>query len=310
VPQTLPNPPAHPSAEFPVEAAALTEAGIRRRYAAPRPLLFWHLASFDAPTVAVVWSLAFAWVAGIRLPPWIPAALALGVWAVYIGDRLLDARSGLRSPARRTLRERHYFHWRHRRILLPLAAAAACAAASMVFLFMQKAAREPNSFLAAAALAYFSGVHAHRRLPRWLSKELMVGLIFTAGCALPTWFRVRGGQGSMFWIFWMPVTCFAALAWLNCHAITRWEPGKRTPRAAGVLPLGWLLGLAGIALALDTPANHARASALLVCAATSALLLALLDRMSNRLTPTTLRAAADFVLLTPALLLARAYWLR
>ncbi len=310
MPQTLPNPPAQLSAELPVEPSALTGTGVRPLSDAPRPLLLWHLASFDAPTVAVVWSLAFAWAAGVRLPLWIPVALALAVWTIYVGDRLLDARAGLRSPVRRMLRERHYFHWRHRRILLPLAAVAACAAAVMVFRFMAPAAREPNSFLAVAALAYFSGVHSRRRLPRLFTKELLVGLIFTAGCALPTWFRWRGGHSSMLWFFWMPVVYFAALAWLNCHAIARWESGRRTPRATGVLSLGCLLGLAGMILALAALAGHARSSAVLVCAAASALLLALLDRMRDRLTPTALRAAADFVLLTPALLLPLAYWLR
>ncbi len=310
VPQTLPNPPAQLSAEFSADPSVLTRAGIRRLLDAPRLLRLWHLASFDAPTVAVVWSLAFAWAAGVQLPLWIPVVLALAVWAIYVGDRLLDARAGLRAPARRMLRERHYFHWRHRRILLPLAAVAACAAALMVFLFMPPAAREPNSFLAAAALAYFSGVHSRRRLPRLLTKELLVGVIFTAGCALPTWFRLRGGHGSILWPFWMLVVYFATLAWLNCHAIARWEAGKRAPRAAGVLLLGCLLGLAGMAIALAALTAHARSSALLACAAASALLLALLDHMRGRLTPAALRATADFVLLTPALVLSLAYLLR
>lgn len=59
---------------------------------APLLLRYWHLSSLDAPTVAVVWSLGFAWAAGVRLPVWIPILLALVAWAVYIGDRLLDAR--------------------------------------------------------------------------------------------------------------------------------------------------------------------------------------------------------------------------
>lgn len=60
------------------------------------PVKLWHLSSLDAPTVAVVWSLGFGWAAGVRLPFWVPVLIALGTWAVYIGDRLLDARSALR----------------------------------------------------------------------------------------------------------------------------------------------------------------------------------------------------------------------
>jgi hypothetical protein len=64
---------------------------------APVLLRLWHLMSLDAPTVAVIWSLSFAWAAGVHLPRWIPVLLALGTWAVYVGDRLLDTRSALRS---------------------------------------------------------------------------------------------------------------------------------------------------------------------------------------------------------------------
>ena len=65
----------------------------------------------------VVWSLAFASVAKIYLPVWVPVLLALATWSIYIGDRLLDARRALRTGALHSLRERHFFHWRHRRLL-------------------------------------------------------------------------------------------------------------------------------------------------------------------------------------------------
>lgn len=66
------------------------------------PLLFrlWHLSSLDAPTVAIVWSLAFAWTANVRLPWWVLVLLPLGVWTVYVADRLLDARAGIQSSHR------------------------------------------------------------------------------------------------------------------------------------------------------------------------------------------------------------------
>lgn len=276
----------------------------QRRIDAPAPLALWHLASFDAPTVAAVWSLAFAWAAGVHLPLWTPALLALVAWSVYIGDRLLDARTGLRGPAMDQLRERHYFHWRHRRVLIPLAAAAALAAAGIVLTFMPLGARAPNSLLAAAALAYFSGVHAGRKLPRLVTKEFLVGTIFTAGCALPTWLRLRGhaaGTGLLL----EPAVYFAALAWLNCLAIGRWESAARQGRIAGVWRLGSRLALvgfvAGFVLAW-TAAAHPRAAALLAAGGVSALLLALLDKMRERFTPLALRALADLVLLTPVLL--------
>ncbi len=280
-----------------------------RQLDAPAPLRLWHLASFDAPTVAVAWALGFAWTAGVRLPLWVPVLLALATWAVYVGDRLLDARTGLRSGALHTLRERHFFHWRHRRILLPLAVGAVCAAAAIVFVLMPVAVRTRNSVLAAAALAYFSGVHSERRLQpltlpilsRLLSKEFLVGVLFAAGCCLPALSRAATIPGSSLWPLCGAAAFLAALAWLNCHAIECWE-SSGTSR---ILATAALLGLAGLLLAATFATTQPRPAMLLAAGAASALLLALLDRLRNRLTPLALRAAADLVLLTPLILVLR-----
>jgi hypothetical protein len=270
-------------------------------YDAPTPLRLWHLASLDAPTVSVVWSFAFAWAAGIRLPAWISALLVLGTWAVYIGDRLLDARSALRSGTTGSLRDRHFFHWRHRHVLVSVACVAFLLATALIFTLMPLAFRERDSVLAVAALAYFSGVHLPRR-PRWLApvltKELLVGILFAAGCALPTLTRLRTEHLAS---LVAAVGFFAALAWLNCLAIDRWESSPaRSIRSASATILG-----AGLLLALFFSFAQPRIAALVLAATTSALLLALLDRHRTRLTPIALRASADMVLLTPVLLLLR-----
>jgi hypothetical protein len=271
----------------------------------PASLRLWHLASLDAPTVAVVWSLAFSWAAGIRLPAWVPALLALGTWTVYIGDRLLDARAGFRSGSLHNLRERHFFHWRHRRVFLALAAASACAAAAIITALMPAAIRERNSVLAVAALAYFSRVHAPRppsnRRRALLSKEFFVGLLFTAGCALPALSRLHGLAASPRPLL-ADVTVFAALAWLNCHAIDCWES---TSAPSCIRATSGLLGLSALLVSILLAAAQPRPAALLAAAAASAFLIALLDRLRPRLSPLALRAAADLVLLTPLLLLAR-----
>ena len=190
--------PAHSSPTIEEVLQVLPNARILSRttgiFQAPAPISLWHLASLDAPTVALVWSLAFAWAAHVVLPLWVPTLLVLAVWSVYITDRLLDARAGLRDASLHRLRDRHLFHWRHRRILLPLAAAAAAAAAWMIFTLMPPIARERNSVLAAASLVYFTRVHTGRKLspllPKLFSKELLVGVLFTAGCALPILSRI------------------------------------------------------------------------------------------------------------------------
>ena len=248
-------------------------------------------------------SLAYAFRFGF--PPCSP----LAVWAVYIADRLLDARSALRTAQMHRLRDRHFFHWRHRRILLPLAIAAAAAAGCIVFTLMPAIARERNSVLAAASLVYFTRVHTGRNPSPFLSKELLVGLLFTAGCALPALTRISLAPNLvLLWPLLIPIAFFTLLAWLNCHAIDRWEADQDSSLRRP-FPRALLLALACL-LAAFLVSAHPRSAALLIAAAIAALLLALLDHHRSRLTPVALRAAADLVLLTPVLLLPIAPLLR
>jgi hypothetical protein len=281
-------------------------ATARRMLDAPAPLRLWHLASLDAPTVAVVWALAFAWAGKVRLPPWVLVLLALVTWTVYIADRLLDARNGFRTGAIHRLRERHLFHHRHRRILGPLAMASACVAAWIVVALMPPAALERNSVLAAAAVAYFSGVHTRRKLPKllaqFLSKEFLVGVLFTTGCVLPALSRFVASPGSLLGPLSAAAACFAALAWLNCSLIERWESACEV-RQVSAAALGLIL--AGLLFATILVWIEPRAAALVASGILSALLLALLDRTRNRVTPLALRTAADLVLLCPVILLCR-----
>lgn len=299
---------------------SLAQPAIQSQTDAPTPLRLWHLTSLDAPTVAVTWTLTFAWATQIRLPLWLPITLALASWSAYIADRLLDAyraqkainlhsESGAETcslipvPYSLSLRPRHHFHWKHRRFFIPLALAAALAALSLVLINMPLAARERNSVLAAAALAYFTSVHNPWRLPSpkfrlRLPKELLVALIFTLACAIPTWTRIPTRRLELL----IPTLAFIALAWLNCQAIETWE--SATPRRNPIFPLAATLAAITALIATIFLAEHqTRIAALLAAAATSAALLALLDRHRHRVTPTTIRAAADLVLLTPLALL-------
>jgi hypothetical protein len=314
VPETFANPQA-PAHVFTSQCSA------RRPWDAPAPLRLWHLASLDAPTVAVVWALGFSWAAGIVLPPWVLLLLALVTWAVYVVDRLLDARTGLRTGATHRLRLRHHFHWRHRRILIPLALAAGCAALGMVIALMPPPAREGNTVLAAAALAYFARIHSRsglltgrgRAMPRVLAfrfplKELLVALLFTAACTLPAFSRLPAAGTA--WPLAATAAFFALVAFVNCHAIEQWESNSRPFTGSQTFRIASLLGILGILLAAFLFPSNARPAALLAAGAASALLLALLDRMRNRLTPVALRVAADLVLLTPASISALALLVR
>ena len=272
----------------------------------PALLRLWHLSSLDAPTVAVTWSLGFAWMMGVHLAHAIPVLLALISWSIYVGDRLLDARAALRANDRGALRERHYFHWRHRRVLLPGAAAAATLAVVLILACLSPGVRDRDSVLGLATLAYFSGVHFPHRIARRLcslvTKEFLVGLLFTAGCILPTVSRLREAPAfpAALLLLLLPGLLFTALAWLNCAAIDCWESGTRP----GIAAPAALVGSASVGFALILGPSQPRAAVLLLAAGASAALLALLDRTRARFTPLAMRAAADLVLLTPLILLA------
>lgn len=270
-----------------------------KSFTAPIALLnYWHLASLDAPAVAVSWTFAFAWIAHVHLPTWIPILIFLAVWSVYVGDRILDARSGLRAGDPERLRERHLFHWRHRRIFLPLASLAAVAAAVLIFELMPVTTRQRDSFLAAASFLYFTRVHTRGSTTPLISKEFLVGLLFTIGCVLPAWSRAASPVALL-----APALLFILLAWLNCHAIERWESADRFHAPQSIASLATILALAGIVLTTALSVAQPRAAALASCASLSALLFAFLDWRRHHIPAISLRAMADLVLLTPVLLL-------
>jgi len=252
--------------------------------------------------VAIVWALAIAHSAATHLKPWFPLLLGCGTWTVYGGDRLLDARRAIKANNLGVLRERHYFHWRHRGTFLPIAVIAAASSIAMVFGLMSLAARERNSLIASAAIAYFSGVHAAAPIPRWVarvvSKELLVGILFAAGCSAPTLPILHLDARTL--PIAVSIAFLCLLAWLNCAAIASWE----TETAAASIPdFALLLSLAGCGMAVTFAASSAGSSLLLSCAAFSALLILVLHQQRGRIHPLTLRALADLVLLAPAVLL-------
>jgi hypothetical protein len=267
---------------------------------APLLLRVWHLASLDAPTVALIWSVAFAWVIHVYLPWWLLLLLSLGVWAVYVADRLLDARTSMHSSAPERLRERHIFHWHHRRILAPAAVACGFVAAWIVFQRMPSTTKEHDSLLAAASVLYFTRVHTGRKFLPMLSKELLVGVLFTFGCALPAFSRAHFSGAE--WPLLIAIGSFALLAWLNCYAIDRWESHDLEPSLCQITFPALVFSAAALICSSVLFASHPRSAILIFCGAIAALLLAAIDRVRSRITPVTQRTAADLALLTPALL--------
>ena len=256
----------------------------------------WHLTSLDAPTVAIVWTLAFAWAWHLVIPVWLVLVVGLSAWTFYIADRLLDARR-----ARTPLRLRHRFHWQHRQIFIPLAIAAGAVALGLVLHNMPPRIEVRNSLLAVAAFAYFAGVHTGKQR-RLLPKELLVAIVFTMTCATPSLWRAPHPLEIL------PVLLiFSALAWLNCAAIELWESETAAVNNVLIKVRRYAVALAvlGILAALGAAAlGQARGALLLLAAALSAGLLGQMDILRKRLSATALRVGADLVLLTPLVLLA------
>lgn len=263
-----------------------------------QPLRWWHLYSIDAPTVAVVWSLAFARAARVQLPLWIPISLGFCCWGFYLLDRLLDARRSLASAQYSHMRTRHLHHWRRRRILFPLAGAALFVASMLAVWQMPHAAFIRNGLMAAAALLYFSLVHHGRSgLSAFKLKELLVALIFTSACTVPVISRVPNGT------FLLPAfLAYTALAWLNCYAIESWERAT-TAFTPTVLSLSAATGTALLIAIAFQYKTQPSLVALFFCAITGAVLIFFLNDQRNRFSPLTLRICADLALLTPVALL-------
>jgi hypothetical protein len=263
----------------------------------------WHLVSFDAPTVAAVWTVFVARVVHVDLPWAVPAAMFVAVWAIYAADRLLDA------GRRQNLEARHRFHGRYR---APFRAALAVAAAVLAPLILALPAAMLRCYAALGALLilWLGVIHLIPRLSRAASrrpipKELAVGAFFSAAICIPA--AAAAPSASLL----AGALAIANLCSLNCLFIYSWEHPAEHPARGGDAHATTRFGLrrlreialGSIVLPLLLPAIFPQAAPTLVAASLAAALLLLLDRSRPRFGRTTLRAAADAALLTPLLLL-------
>jgi hypothetical protein len=284
-----------------VAVAASVPAQQQRRASLPGVLVYWHLLSLDAPTVAVVWAWAFARAGHVQFPLVAAVILGIGTWLVYIADRLLDVRAGA-SP--RDLRERHFFHARHRHRFLFAGCALAIPLVWLVLFRMYPAARREDIVLFLISSFYFALVHGPSRrigFPR----EVVVGLVFASACAVPAWARMTEVPAG--WLAIVPL--FAALCWLNCAAIHVWERDAFSGRARVSASAVGVAGIAALLAAALFFLRELAAFRLALAALASALLLLALDRDYQRrfnrhpesFSPLAFRILADITLLTPLL---------
>jgi hypothetical protein len=234
---------------------------------------YWHLLSLDAPTVAALWTLFVAKHAKVSAPHFI--SLFAGVWAIYAVDRLLDARIEREGD---TLRERHRFHARHARFFwVGILFAVLGVGVSLVW-FPQELLI-PYTLLFGLLVAYFVLIHVARI--QSLSKEIIVGLFFSASTFMPVFAnKVVILDSAML---------FGAACTLNCFLINTWEDDKTLfPFALPIVVFG----------AIEVTMNPNQIN--IACALSIAFLM-LLHHARRRFDPLDLRIYADIALLTPLL---------
>ena len=292
----------------PVSRAAHAEGVEKRSLVLPPGRLkvsWWlwpHVVSLDAPTVAVIWQWAFARAFRIDFFWADSLILGLGVWMIYLGDRLVDAaRASLddASTARHAIhaRWRGFFSTVALIIVGTLVVLAPCLLPPRLFLH--------GLCLLGAAGAYFWFVHGRtaRRWTHFFPKEAAVGSMFAAGTAFLPWDRsVSHHPWAEF-----AVALFGGLCFCNCALITVWERHavdirdhtsflNAFPRLSARLPFLCLALALGACWGLSSDSSR-----VFLALIVSSLCLALLDQHRGKLSPDLVRVLADAALLTPLL---------
>jgi hypothetical protein len=288
-----------------VAAATPIEPTIKAIDRHKNPLALWHLLSFDAPTIAALWTWFIASTNHISLPLSSTLAMALAVWLLYAADRLIDARLLNVDPTHfEGLEARHYFHHRYRSAFLTGIIFASIALAALLPHLDVKAIRL-YLILGVLVVGYFILIHATRSAHR-LPKEIAVGLFFAAATFIPTVACRPDLRLSL-----LPsALLFATLCSLNCLFIYSWEhenshgnPPARTITRLALRNLSLLTVLLTLSAAALNLFDH-QAPWLIPCAiAYSATFLLLLHHHRHAITTVTLRATADLTLTTPLFLL-------
>jgi hypothetical protein len=244
--------------------------------------------------------------------------MALAVWMLYAGDRLMDARLlDINPTGHNGLEARHYFHHRHRTCFL-IGILLSFIALGTLLPRLDAAAIRLYLILGGLVAGYFILIHAtsndaaQRKVAHRLPKEIAVGLCFAAATFIPTVARRPEIRVSL-----LPIALlFAALCSLNCLFIYAWEhdeqridvPAQRIDASAHTITrfaLGNLPGLTGLliffSMALVLVDRRVPWPVPCSIAISAAILFDLHDRR-QAVPRTILRAAADLALTTPILL--------
>lgn len=310
-----------PPAPFPGRSPCLGSRLGRTGFSPLVSLDYWHLLSLDAPTVAAVWMVFISHEAGLRSNGSMVTALFLGVWLLYAGDRLLDARPLAADPSRppgsvEDLELRHFFHYHHRRAFLAVFTATLPVLAFLVCRIAPGVLRG-EAALAGLLAGWLLLIHKPGATggPRRLPKEFAVGAFFGAAVCLPAflaktrpWPALVPGAGLFCCV--CTLNCLFLYAWEHptdrsrAHPMTQWAVRHVQWLGVATLVAGLTAVLAAVLSPGLLPAGSAaayRPVSMPLASVLSAALLLTLDTWHRRVSPLRLRSLADLVLLTPVL---------
>jgi hypothetical protein len=179
----------------------------------PAPLWLWpNLLSLDAPLVAMLWQGFLAYRFSIPLRPAGRLVLGLTVWAIYLLDRLLDAR----KPPPNVEPARHRFYRRHSKRMATLLALVLAADALIAILGLRPAILREGVIPLAGVLVYLATLHcAGQRIK--IPKEIAAAILFTSGTFLTAWATLPC-PGLVWAALGFFILCLA-----NMIAIEAWE---------------------------------------------------------------------------------------
>lgn len=260
------------------------------------PVWLWaNILSLDAPLIAVTWQAFLAQCYAVPLRPAGRVALFLAVWAIYIADRLLDAR----HPATTAEAARHRFYRKHRRFATVLLGALVAVTLTIALLWLRPAVLHNGLVPLAAVVVYLAALNLGGA--RQVAKELVVAFVFTTGTFLVAWTNDPVSPLTLL----APAAAFFLLCLANLAAIEKWEwaelrlgaePPHVTTRALVRTARVWVPLLAVATLFRSSNPWY-------LAIGSSATLTGVLLFVGGRLRIEARRVLVDAVLLTPLLFL-------
>lgn len=246
-----------------------------------------HVVSLDAPAVALCWQWQWSRYLGISLDWSAYVILGLGVWSIYLLDRVIDV--GADSSSHDTAR--HRFASRHRRVI---ARAGVIIGVSAFLLALLRLSAETIAYglvLGGLVSVYLLAILRRPGLREdgW-SKELFVGLMFALGTA----FFPLMEQPSAWIPLAPPLSLFAGLCIVNCGLITCWETQSRSSNRANLFAT-----VAAMIAIISMICAIGQGKPVWFALSLSGTLITMLHLGRLWLTPEAQRVGVDLALLTP-----------